>query len=179
MFAKFLLGRMNSQISIFTYLLFLASTGGAPWFHFWLPASIGEIFRLVKVVLSKAFGAWAGAAHISDTKALKWSYFNLWANRCEPSPVVFSPQKSFLWPENCLGGTSGGPRARSGGEEWAIGLCHSMGVEVYSSEWWPYMRCNSAVLGRTTGSCSAVTCPEGSVFSKRPLWMSAVTTARW
>ena len=51
LFAKFLLGRMNSQISIFTYLLFLASTGGAPWVHFWLPASIGEIFRLVKVVL--------------------------------------------------------------------------------------------------------------------------------
>ena len=47
-----------------------------------LPASMGGIFRLVKVVLPQAFWAWAGAAHISDKKAHKWPNFNLWANKC-------------------------------------------------------------------------------------------------
>ena len=68
LFAKCLLGRMNSQISIFTYLLILAS--------------IGKLSRLVKVVLPQAFWAWVGAAHIIDKKAHKWSYFILWANKC-------------------------------------------------------------------------------------------------
>ena len=47
----------------------LASTGGAPWVHFWPPASIGEISRLVEVGVPQAFWAWVGTAHISDKKA--------------------------------------------------------------------------------------------------------------
>ena len=103
LFAKFLLGRINSQILIYNYLLFLASTAGVPWVHFWLPASIEEMFRLVKVFLPQAFWAWVGAAHISDKKAHKWSYFILWANKCvgewvsgHGDPAVTFPQAERL-----------------------------------------------------------------------------------
>ena len=102
LFAKFSLAKMSSQIYIFTYLLFLASTGVVPWVHFWLPASIGEIFRLVKVVLPHAFLGWAGAAHIIDKKAHKWSYFNLWANKCGQWKLKIMSLKIFVafWFEN-------------------------------------------------------------------------------
>ena len=57
------------NFNFYTLWLFLAFSGGVPCVHICLPASMGEIFRFVKVVLPQAFWAWAGAAHISDKKS--------------------------------------------------------------------------------------------------------------